>query len=191
VEVGKLFWLAGRRRIAVESFDAALDQAPELASTYVEVISFLGMRGYFDEALDAYHRALARDPVSEYLKAYATFWILDLGRRLRVDPEKLRLAEVYLKHLRGKRWYHQLARYYRGALSYAALRRRARTTGQRVEADFYHAMHLLRTGKTVAAERLLRGVAASNMMAFFEYKMARYYLEHGAPTRVQKVRTSQ
>jgi tetratricopeptide (TPR) repeat protein len=186
VHVGWLFWQLGRERIALQSFNAALDQAPERASTYVDVISFLVMRGYFDEALDAYHRALARDEISQYLKAYCTFWILDLGRRAGVDPDRLVLAQVFLKHLQGERWYHQLARFMRGEVSYAELLPKAKTKGHRAELDFYHSMALVRQGRTAEARRLWQRIVDSEMMAFFEYKMVRRYLERGAPKKPVK-----
>ncbi len=189
VHVGWIFWQLGRQRLAIQSFDTALDEAPERSSTYVDVISFLVMRGRFDEALDAYHRALARPGISEYLKAYCTFWILDLGRRLKVDPDRLGLAEVFLKHLRGHQWYHQLARFYRGEVTYAQLLPKAKTKGQRAELEFYDSMRLVRKGRLAEARRLWKRIVDSEMMAFFEYKMVRRYLEHGVPMKQQPLKT--
>jgi len=186
VIIGQMLHAAGRRQLALRSFDAALDRAPERSGTYVDVISFLVMRGYFDEALDAYHRALARTEISVYLKAYCTFWILDLGRRAKVDPERLGLAEVFLKHLQGKEWFHQLARFHLGKASYAHLAARAKTKGQRAELDFYQSMRLVKKGKVAQARRLWQKIVDSEMMAFFEYKMVRRYLSKGAPTRPPK-----
>jgi tetratricopeptide (TPR) repeat protein len=181
--VGWIFWQAGQQRIALQSFNTALDEAPNRSSTYVDVISFLVMRGHFDDALDAYHRALARPEVSEYLKAYCTFWILDLGRRAKVDPERLGLAEVYLRHLRGSQWFHRLARFVRKELTYEALAKEATTKGQRAELDFYHSMALLEQGKAREARALWQRIVDSEMMAFFEYKMVRSYLASGAPEK--------
>jgi len=186
VVVGKMLHQTGRRHLAMRSFDAALDRAPERSGTYVDVISFLVMRGYFDQALDAYHRALARTEISVYLKAYCTFWILDLGRRAKVDPERLGLAEVFLKHLRGKQWYHHLARFHLGKASYAQLAAKARTKGQRAELDFYQSMRLVQQGKVAQARSLWQKIVDSEMMAFFEYKMVRRYLSRGAPDRPPK-----
>jgi tetratricopeptide (TPR) repeat protein len=186
VIVGRMLYQSGRRGLALRSFAAALDRAPKRSGTYVDVISFLVMRGYFNEALDAYHRALARSEISVYLKAYCTFWILDLGRRARVDPERLGLAEVFLSHLKGKQWYHHLARFHRGEASYAQLAVQAKTKGQRAELDFYHSMRLVRQGKAAQARRLWQKIVDSEMMAFFEYKMVRRYLSLGAPTRPPK-----
>ncbi len=186
VIVGRMLHDSGRRQLALRSFDAALDRAPKRSGTYVDVISFLVMRGYFDQALDAYHRALARSEISVYLKAYCTFWILDLGRRARVDPERLGLAEVFLKHLKGNQWYHQLARFHLGRATYAELKPKAKTKGQRAELDFYHSMRLVRQGKKAAARRLWQKIVDSEMMAFFEYKMVRRYLSRGAPTKPPK-----
>lgn len=183
VIVGKMLYESGRRQLALRSFNAALDRAPERSGTYVDVISFLVMRGYFDQALDAYHRALARSEISVYLKAYCTFWIMDLGRRAKVDPERLGLAEVFLKHLKGKQWYHQLARFHLGKASYAQLAVKAKTKGQRAELDFYQSMRLVQKGKVAQARRLWQKIVDSEMMAFFEYKMVRRYLSRGAPTR--------
>jgi len=186
VHVGRILYRAGRRRLAIQSFNTALDRAPKRSGTYVDVISFFVMRGHFDEALDAYHRALARTEISEYLKAYCTFWILDLGRRARVDPERLGLAEVFLKHLKGDQWYHKLASFLRGERGYAELARMTRTKGQRAELDFYHSMRLVRQGKLPEAQRLWQKIVDSEMMAFFEYKMVRKYLREGVPDKPAK-----
>lgn len=179
--VGWIFWEAGQHRLGIQSFNAALDEAPNRSSTYVDVISFLVMRGHFEEALDAYHRALARTEVSDYLKAYCTFWILDLGTRAKVDPERLGLAEVYIRYLKGSQWYHRLAAFVRGQVSYKALVSEATSKGQRAEADFYQSMALLRGGKVAEARALWQRIVDSEMMAFFEYRMVRSYLAHGAP----------
>jgi tetratricopeptide (TPR) repeat protein len=183
VVLGQVFYSTGKRRLALQSFAAAQDLAPDRSSTYVDVISFLVTRGHFDEALDAYHRALARTGVTEYLKAYCTFWILDLGTRAGVDPERLQLAEVYLKHLRGNQWYHQVARYLRGELTARALAALAQGKGQRAEVDFYESMALLRQGRAAEARQRWEAIVRSDMMAFFEYQMIRRYLESGAPAR--------
>ena len=55
--------------IAIESladFESAIDAAPDRGGTYADVIAFLVPRGELDEALDAYHRALGRNEVTDY-----------------------------------------------------------------------------------------------------------------------------
>ena len=54
---------------------------PDLGNTYADVIAFLVPRGELEEALDAYHRALGRSEVIDYLKVYCSLWIIDLAHR--------------------------------------------------------------------------------------------------------------
>ncbi len=103
-----------------------------------------------------------------------------------MDPERLGLAEVFLKHLKGKQWYHQLARFHLGRASFAELASKAKTKGQRAELDFYQSMRLVQQGKVAPARRLWQKIVDSEMMAFSEYKMVRRYLSRGAPTQQPK-----
>src|SRR5205814_891948 len=81
IERGKLLYVLGERDKALAAFDRAIDGQPERGATYADLLSFLVPRGERSEAIDAYHRALGRGAVSEYLKVYCSLWIVDLDRR--------------------------------------------------------------------------------------------------------------
>src|SRR5205807_1765311 len=81
LERGKLFYQLGDRERALAGIERAIDAAPERGATYADALAFLVPREEHDEALDAFHRALGRGAISEYLKVYCSLWIVDLDRR--------------------------------------------------------------------------------------------------------------
>jgi lipoprotein NlpI len=129
--------------------------------------------------------------VSEYVKVYASLWIVDLTRRSANAPDAGATAylraiasrKVFLRPPRAAAWYTELARYATGQLDYAALLAKADTTGKRAEAYFYEAMRLLSNGKSEEAHALWSKVMETKMMSFFEFEMASRYLRTGAPAR--------
>ena len=192
-EVGRLYYLLGRREEGLRKFDEAIAQDEERDQSYLDSIAFLVQRGEADAALDIFRRALAKPgrSVSEYVKVYASLWLVDLTRRSLRVPDAGALAylrgiagrQVVLRPPRAATWYTELARYATGQLDYAALLAKADTIGKRAEAYFYEAMSRLSYGKNEEAHALWSKVTETNMMSFFEYEMALRYLRTGAPAR--------
>jgi hypothetical protein len=192
-EVGRLYYLLGRREDGLRKFDEAIAQDDERDQSYLDSIAFLVQRGESDAALDIFRRALAKPgrSVSEYVKVYASLWILDLTRRSANTPDAG--ATAYLRGIAGRKillrppraaaWYTELARYATGQLDYAALLAKADTAGKRAEAYFYEAMRRLSNGQSDEAHALWSKVMETKMMSFFEFEMASRYLRTGAPAR--------
>jgi hypothetical protein len=192
-EVGRLTYLMGKRDEAFRAFDEAIDFDEDRDQSYVDAIAFLVERGEADAALDIYRRALSKPnrQVSEYVKVYASLWVLDLSVRSTGTPDAT--AEAYLKRVesrslqlrptRAAAWYLKLARYAIGRLSYDQLLGAAATIGQKAEIRFYEAMHRLQRGRNAEANQLWKEVLDSKMVSFFEYEMAARYLRVGAPSR--------
>jgi tetratricopeptide (TPR) repeat protein len=168
-----------KRDHAVRLLRAAVDLAPERTATYAEALSYTVSRGLVEEALDLYSRALVRDKVTEYQKAYATFWVLDLGRRCNLEPLRLHAAREYLQGLEGDEWYHRLAEWELGNVSTEQLREEASNLGERVELDFYEAMRRARKGDMEGAKKLWKKVVASGLYVYYEFRMAARYLREG------------
>lgn len=187
IERGKVLYEVGDRVAATASFERAIDAAPDRGATYAEVLAFLVPRGEREEALDAYHRALGRQEVSEYLKVYCTLWITDLDRRAG-EPEDP-LARAFLESIEGGKWYHELARWASGRATDAELVAHAESNANRAEAWFYQAMRRAQGGRLDEARALWKRVLDTQMMAFFEYDMASYYLHHGVAAKPAPVVT--
>ncbi|HJZ84652.1 MAG TPA: tetratricopeptide repeat protein [Polyangia bacterium] len=185
IELGRLLYELGRRRDAIDAFEKAIDFAPQRPETYADVIAFLVPRGHLHEALDAYHRALGRADISEYIKVYSSLWVLDLAARQKESPDPL--AEQFLRGVEGPKWYDDLARWASGRLTWQQLIGKADTPGKQAEAYFYQAQRLLAGGRTDEARELWRKVLATDMMAFFEFEMADYYLRKGAPGKAPPI----
>jgi tetratricopeptide (TPR) repeat protein len=182
LERSKLLYQLGDREQALDALEKAIDAAPDRGSTYADAIAFLIARGELDEALDAYHRALGRNEVTDYLKVYCSLWIVDLARRAKQPEDPL--ATAYLQSTDGAKWYDDLARWATGRESEAKLLERADTPARKAEASFYRAMRAYGEGRTDEAKGLWKQVLDTDMMAFFEYDMASYYLKlGGAPAR--------
>jgi tetratricopeptide (TPR) repeat protein len=181
-ESGRVHWALGETKEAVAALAQAVDADPEETGVYSDVISFLVTRGAYDEALDAFHRALGRDEVTDYMKVYSSVWMVDLARMKGIAPDAL--AERYLASAsKGTRWFHQLARWKSGKATYADTLALADTRGKRAEAYFYEATNRYAAGDRAGADELLHKVIATQMLGFFEYDMATWYLEHGPPKR--------
>jgi tetratricopeptide (TPR) repeat protein len=182
IERAKLYYALGDRDEALASFESAIDAAPDRAGTYADVIAFLIPRGELDEALDAYHRALGRNEVTEYLKVYCSLWIMDLAARAHQPPDPL--ATSYLSSMDGNKWYDDLARWATGRETDQTLLSRIDTPAKKAESSFYRALRASSQGKLDDARKLWQDVLGTDMMAFFEYDMAQLYLTLGdAPAR--------
>jgi tetratricopeptide (TPR) repeat protein len=193
VEVGRLYYLLGRREEGIQKFQEAIEQNEGRDQSYIDPLAFLVERGEVDAATDIFRRALGRPSkvVSEYVKTYAALWVLDLTRRSgrSADPT----AEAYLRALdarkvalrppRASAWYVPLAGFAVGRRSYDDLTKLATNQGRRAELYFYEAMRRLGDGKADDAHRLWTQVIETNMVSFFEFEMAARYLRSGAPTR--------
>ncbi len=192
VEVGRLLYVLGRHGEALQKFDEAIEADSDRDQSYIDAVAFLVQHGETDAAASIYHRALARPTraVSEYVKVYTSLWVLDLSRRTNKVPDPK--AEAYLSTLdmrhgdlrprRGAAWYHQLARYEVGKLSYQQVLGTADTSGKRAEIYFYESMRRLADGKADDAHQLWQKVVDTRMFSFFEFDMASRYLRVGAPT---------
>jgi tetratricopeptide (TPR) repeat protein len=177
IERAKLWYQLGDRDQSIANFEAAIDAAPDRGGTYADVIAFLVPRGELDEALDAYHRALGRNEVTEYLKVYCSLWIVDLARRAKqpIDP----LASSYLQSTDGGKWYDDLARWATGRETEQQMMTRVDTPAKKAESAYYRAMRAIEAGDGEGAKRLWKEVVDTDMMAFFEYDMAQMFLRMG------------
>jgi len=138
-------------------------------------------RGELSEALDAYHRALGRSEVTDYLKVYCSLWIIDLAQRAGQPEDPLALA--YLRAADGGKWFDDLARWSTGRQTEAELIKHADTPGKRAEASFYRGLKAQLAGHPDEAKALWKEVLATDMMGFFEFDMAGQYIKEGPPTR--------
>jgi tetratricopeptide (TPR) repeat protein len=181
-EKAKLLYALGERDDAIAACEKAIDAVPDLGNTYADVIAFLVPRGELEEALDAYHRALGRSEVIDYLKVYCSLWIIDLAHRAGQPEDPLALA--YLQSTDGAKWYDDLARWATGREPEGTLLSHADGPARKAESAFYRGMRAWQEGKRDDAKRLWQEVVGTDMMAFFEYDMAAYYLKHaGAPAQ--------
>ncbi len=193
-EVGRLYYLLDRRDEGKRKFLEAIEQDDARDQGYIDAMSFLVQQGETDAALGIYRLALSKPTraVSEYVKVYASFWILDLTRRTGTPDAA---AEGYLRALcarkvtlrppRAAAWYLPLARFALGNLTYEQILAQADTAGKRAEVYFYEAMRRLAEGKADDAHALWNKVLETKMFSFFEFDMASRYLRTGAPTGVR------
>jgi tetratricopeptide (TPR) repeat protein len=181
LERGRIIWALGGKADALHSLEAAIDSTGDStqSSVFSDVIAFLVPRGEYDAALDAYHRGIARKGVTEYFKIYCSLWVV-AGARLRgLEPDPLALE--FLASRSGTRWYHDLARFTVGKLSWDELYKKANTRGKRAEAFYYQGLARYQAGDKPGGDKLMRLVISTDMLGFFEYDMAAYLLAHGPP----------
>ncbi len=156
------------------SFRRAIRLDPDRRSTYADLLSFLVIQKRMDDAAEFYMLAFNQDRIEAMWKIYYALWVDGLSRRMGKGP--FELASGYLAQSGGDTWQDDLARHYSGRLDDVKLRKKITNKGQEVEADFYTALKLLGDGKRADALPLLKKVVESDLMGFFEYKMAREML---------------
>jgi tetratricopeptide (TPR) repeat protein len=192
-EVARLYYLLGRRDEGLRRFDEAIEQDESRDQSYIDAIAFLVQRGDAEPAITIYRRALSKSNrvVSEYVKVYASLWIMDITRRRGDAPDATALdylrtldaRQVVLRPARAAAWSRQLVRFALGRITYDAFLAMADTPGKRAEVYFYEAMRRLAEGKSNDANTLWTKVIETNMVSFFEFEMASRYLRSGAPTQ--------
>ncbi|HWN66712.1 MAG TPA: hypothetical protein VNM90_03670, partial [Haliangium sp.] len=185
VETARAQWALGDMDSAVRSFEAAVDVDADGEDTHTSVVSFLITRGDYERALDTYHRALGNHAMSDYAKVYMSLWILAEARRRGQSPDPL--AHAFLRGREGTLWYDELARYATGRVGLSALESRASTRGRRAELRYYEAV-LGEAGSESAVRALLESVLDTDMVLFFEYDMAKYWLSEGKEQRSRAAR---
>jgi tetratricopeptide (TPR) repeat protein len=174
----------GKRGKAMDALDFAIDAQPDRKETYADVIAWLTTHGHLPEALDAFHRALGRKEVSEYLKSYCSFWIIGLARRAGLPPDPLALQ--HLSSIRSDNWYTHLAQLTLKKTTFEELRKKAKTPSNLAELYYYWADHLLVEGQLDQAREMWKKVIETKMMAFYEFDMASYNLRNGPAEVTQR-----
>jgi len=160
----------GKLEESVTAFKLAVRLDPDRRATYAELLSFLVTRGRLEDAAAFYSLAFNQDRIEPMWKIYYSLWVEGLAQRR--DEKSIDLARGYLEQSAGKSWQDELARYFSGRITYEALKKKAANIGQEVEADYYSALKLLADGDKAEAERRLEKVLESDLMGFFEYRMA-------------------
>ena len=177
----KALFAVGEKGRAVDALEHAVDLAPGRYQTYFDAIAVLSTHGHLPEALSIYHRAMRREEVKEYHKSYCSFWIIGMARRAKVEPDSQALE--HLDGLTGNAWHSRLARLVQGKVSYKQLLKEAKSIGSRAELFYYWADLLVARGKMEQARQMWKKVLQTEMMGFYEYRMAQHNLQHG-PARI-------
>lgn len=179
MEVGRLLWFLGQEDDALSAFEAAISVDPGGASTHAAVVAFLIGRDQPVHLLDTYHRALGNHAIGAYFKVYMSLWVVAEARRVGAPADPL--AVEFLAQRRGNLWFDQLAAYASGTQSLAPLTQRATTRARRAELLYYQAVLGRATDDPAEVRKLLEQVVATDMISFFEFDMAKKWLEQ-APT---------
>ncbi len=178
IEAGELMWKLGERDRGLGLLDAAIDVDADGSDTHTRVVAFLVVRGEYERALDAFHRAVLSTQIGEYHQVYMALWMLAEARRRGVAADPL--VVEFLEGRDGLLWHDDMARLATGRITREALAARAHTRGRRAELAYYTAVLGLGADGAVRPDAevraLLEGVVATDMVMFFEYEMARAYL---------------
>lgn len=167
----------GDLEASTKAFRLAIRLDPNRDATYADLISYLVIRGRLEDAETFYRLAYNQDRIDAMWKIYYSLWVEGLSRRL--GKGSFELARGYLEHSDGDTWQDKLAAYFAGEIDEQTLRKSIESVGQKVEADYYSALSALAEGDTDKGRSLLQQVVDSNLMGFFEYRMARSLLESG------------
>ncbi|HUT79035.1 MAG TPA: hypothetical protein VM285_15155, partial [Polyangia bacterium] len=171
---GVLLDRLGQIEASTVAFRRAIRIDPNRRATYAELLSYLVQRGRLDDARTFYRLAFNQDQIEVMWKIYYSLWVEGLA--MRKEGRSFAIARGYLEQSDGTSWQDELARFFTGRIDAGQLRERAGSAGQLVEVDFYVAVELLVAGRKEEARALLDRVIASDLMGFFEYRMARALL---------------
>ncbi|MBN2801612.1 MAG: hypothetical protein JXR91_00815 [Deltaproteobacteria bacterium] len=157
-----------------EFFRQAIKVDPERRASYADIISFLINEGDLDHAKEFYSMAFNQDRLDSMWKIYFSIWIEGLS--LVKESKSFDLAKGYLQNSGKESWQDKLAMFFSGKIDSTQLRSYAVNKGQLTEADYYEGLYLLAHKDEESAKTLFQKVIDSNMLAFFEYKMAKKVL---------------
>jgi len=159
-----------------EAFRKAIRLDPNMRATYAELLSFLVRRGRLKDAEEFYMIAFNQDRIEAMWKIYYSLWVegLSFGKgEARYAP-----AWSYLEQRKGDSWQDLVARFYTDQITEKELRSHAIDTSRKVEANYYVALKLLTKGNKKDAVILLENVIKSDLMGFFEYRLAHDLLKN-------------
>ena len=171
---GILLHRLGEDKNSQAAFVLAIRLDPDRAETYGTLISFLVVQGRLEDAIEIYRLAYNQDRIKAMWKIYYSLWVEGLSQRQ--GEGSVDLAKGYLESSNGESWQDNLAKFFCGKITISELRANARNNGQKVEVDYYGALSLMSKGKKMEAKGLLDSVISSNLLGFFEYRMARELL---------------
>ncbi len=177
-ERARLYFDLGKHDEAVRGMLDAADVADKNAGILSDITAYLVTRGYLEQATDVYHKAIVADS-PEYQKIYPSIWLISLDAIRGVPAD--RQAADFLAARKGTRWYHDLARFESGALTFDQLFAKANTRGKRAEAYFYEGLKKYAAKDRAGGDKDLRRVIQTEMFGFFEFDMAVYILANGPP----------
>ncbi len=152
------------------AFLLAIRLDPDRAETYGTLLSFLVVNNRLSDAVEIYRRAYNQDRIKAMWKIYYSLWVEGLSRR--TGKGSIELAKGYLESSNGDTWQDDLAKYFCGKITLEQLREKAQNTGQHVEVNYYGAIIAMAEGNNNSAKVMLDKVIHSNLLGFFEYKMA-------------------
>ena len=176
VRRGILLNRLGDRIEAGKAFRLAMEYAPGSRETYASILSHLVVAvPDLELGYRAYERAFLQLSLDPQWKVYFSLWLRAIearaGESLASDIDGV-LGSLD----GGSEWWAQLARFALGEIDYQQLLARASGVGERAEAHFYQAMHLLAGGDSAAARGLLHRVLETRMVNFYEFVMAQELL---------------
>jgi len=177
IDWGQVSWTIGRKKQAIQLFETVVGGAAKReinARILSSMVSFLIVRGHYDLAVDAYYRVLGSHKADPEQKVYMSLWVVAEALRTKraVDP----LASAYLASRKGSLWYDDLARLASGRTNLKTLSGRATTRARRAELLYYAAMLKTEAADTHKIESMMRGVIDTQVVLFFEYDMAKLWL---------------
>ncbi len=176
VRGGELMWQLGATDEALKLLEGSVDVDPDGAATHIAVVAFFILHDDYTRALDTFHRAVIADRIGAEDKVYLSLWMIAEARRrgLDVDP----LATEFLESRDGGQWHDEMARLATGRISLADLEARATSRGRKAELAYYKAVLGLGGPRPEDETRaLLEDVVGTGMVTFFEYDLARHWLE--------------
>lgn len=176
VQRGFILHQLGDRENSQAAFRLAIRLDPDRAETYGTLISFLVVEGRLNDAVEIYRLAYNQDRIKDMWKIYYSLWVEGLSQR--TGKGSVALAKGYLESSSGDSWQDQLAKFFVKKISMDELQKSARNPGQKVETDYYAAISALSEGKREEAKKMLDRVIASDLLGFFEYRMARAILKN-------------
>ena len=174
VRQGVIYDRLGNRSESQKRFRQAIREDPNRSETYNQLLSFLVIAGRLEDAKEFFRLAYNQDRIEVMWKIYYSLWVEGLS--LRQGNGSFDLAREYLEFSRVNTWQGKLARFFSGKMTFEDLNKEAVNNGQRVEATYYSALMALGQGKKGDAEALFTKVIDSNLLGFFEYRMARSIL---------------
>jgi lipoprotein NlpI len=175
-EIGKLYLDMNKPDLAIQIFQKALYFKPK-CGTYRDLLKNLIIYDQINGALDIYLSLMGEKSCKENAKFYASMWIYYLGKRSKINSDRISEAKDFIKEYRGDKWLEVLSKFVLEKINFETLNKKAKNIGQKTEALYYNGQRYWIKNDLVNAHKYFEKVLKTNIYVYTEFEFSFWFLK--------------